>query len=882
MRSFRAWISRLFGVFPNQHRELDLAAEIESHLQMHIDDNLRAGMPPVEARRQALLRLGGIEATKEACRDRRSIPYLENLLQDLGFALRQLRRNAAFTCTAVFILALGLCVSVAIFAFVDAALIKPLPYQDPARLAGVYEHTQKCPYCNVSYPDYLDWKKLNHVFRSLDAYKNNGFMLTTDSGTVAVQGSSVSDGFFRTLGVKPVLGRDFYSGEDLAGAPRTAILSYSTWQNRFGGRPDVPGQTATLDGTIHTIIGVLPKDFQFALANSPEFWTPLDPTAPCLKRRSCHTLYGVGRLKDGVSIESAQADTVVIAKQLEVQYPDSNLGQGASVIPLSEAISGRNRPLLLALLGGAGLLLIIACINVSSLLLVRSESRKQELAVRTALGASQSRLVRQFITEALLLVAAGSTIGLIASHWTMKVLVSMIPAVMLRNMPYLDGLGLNIRVLAFAAAISIAAALLFSFAPAFSVSFTEMRGNLAEGSRGSAGNTWRRLGTKLVVFELAAAMVLLVGAGLLGKSLYRLLQVELGIRPDHLATMQVFAPRGSYGKGPQAVALERQISKRLSDLPGVISVGAASELPVSHNGNTDWIRFVGKPYDGHHNDVPSREVTASYFETVKAKLLRGRYFREDEDQSAPKVTIINNALARVYFPGEDPIGRIIGDTELTPASFRTIVGIIDDIREGALDQAIVPAEYLPFNQYPDNSFVLLVRTSQDENSVLPAMAAAIRDVDHAIVTKNPVSMTDAIHNAPATYIHRSSAWLVAGFAAAALILGVVGLYGVVAYSVSRRTREIGVRMALGAQPGAVYGLILKEASGLVALGIGSGVVCAIGAATLIEKLLFNTPAWDVPTLAGVGLLLAVSALLASYLPARRAASVNPVTALRAE
>ncbi len=377
-------------------------------------------------------------------------------------------------------------------------------------------------------------------------------------------------------------------------------------------------------------------------------------------------------------------------------------------------------------------------------------------------------------------------------------------------------------------------------------------------------------------------MVLLVGAGLLGKSLHRLLQVDLGIRPEHLATLQVVAPRSSYGKGPLAIALGHQISKRLSSLPGVISVGAASQLPITYNGNTNWIRFVGKPYNGQHNDVNSREVTAGYFETVKAKLLRGRYFREDEDESAPKVMIINNALARVYFPGEDPVGHVVGDTELTPASLRTIVGVVDDIREGALDQAMVPTEYLPFNQYPDNSFVLLVRTSQDENSVLSAMAGAIRDIDPAIVTLNPTSLTDAIHNAPATYIHRSSAWLVAGFAAAALILGVVGLYGVVAYSVSRRTREIGVRMALGAQPGAVYGLILKEASGLVALGIGSGLVCAIGAATLIEKLLFNTPAWDAPTLAGVGLLLAVSALLASYLPARRAASVNPVSALRVE
>jgi macrolide transport system ATP-binding/permease protein len=848
---------------------------------LHIDDNLRAGMAPDDARRQALLALGGMESTKEACRDRGSIPYLENLFQDLRFALRQLQKNAAFTCTAILTLGLGMCASVAIFAFVDATLIKPLPYQDPNRLVGVYEHTRKCQNCNLSYLDYLDWKKFNHVFRSLEAYRPDTFMLSAGSEALAARGARVSDGFFRALGVNPVVGRDFYAGEDLPGASHAVILSYSCWLNRFGGRKDVQGSAATLDGVVYTIIGVLPRDFHFAPVASAEFWTPLH-YGSCEKRRSCHNLYGVARLKDGISVETAQGEASLIAQQLEKQYPDSNLGQGANVVRLSEVIIGKNRRLLLTLLSGAGLLLLIACVNVASLLLVRSESRKRELAIRGALGASRSRLAQQFVTEGLVLVAAGSAIGLLTSYWTIHLLTRLIPTDMLARMPYLQGLGLNGRVLAFAGGIALAAAALFSITPTFCVSFPGLREGLAEGSRGSAGVTWRRLGSKLVVFELAAAMVLLVGAGLLGRSFYRLLNVDLGILPDHLATLQVAAPAVGYAKDEQAIALARQVTQRIASIPGVKSVGTCSQLPVSYNGNTDWIRFVGKPYNGQHNDVNERSVSAGYFATVEAKLLRGRYFREDEDKSAPRVIIINNALARMYFPGEDPIGKLVGDTELTPASIRKIVGLVDDIREGPLDEPMLPTEYFPFNQGPDNYFALVVRTSQDEASVLPAMAAAIHQIDPAIVTANAASMNDVIHDAPSTYLRRSSAWLVAGFAVMALLLGVVGLYGVVAYSVSQRTREIVVRMALGAERRAVYGLILKEAGWLVALGIGFGLACSIGAATLIGKLLFDTPAWDAPTLTSVALLLGLAALLASYLPARRAASVNPVNALRAE
>ena len=674
-----------------------------------------------------------------------------------------------------------------------------------------------------------------------------------------------------------------YPGEDLVATPDTVIISYGTWQQRFGGRKDVVGRTVLLSGIPNTIIGVLPRDFQFAPGGRTEFWAPLLHTpGSCDTQRSCHNLDGIGRLKDGVSVQTALANMTAIAQQLERQYPGSNRNQGANLVSLSEVIIGRIRPILLMLLAGAGLLLLIACVNAASLLVVRSESRRREIAVRRALGASSTRLVRQFIAEGLVLAVAGSTLGLISASWAMKLLTRLIPLDMMVGMPYLRGLGLNLHVLAFAAAISALAAILFSVTPALRLSRYEMREGMAEGSRGSAGNTWRRLGSRLVMVELATAMVLLVGAGLLGQSFYRLLHVELGFQPDHLATMEVAAPDAKYAKDEQAVALGRQIVSSIASLPGVKSVGIGSLLPVSYNGNTDWIRFVGRPYHGEHNNVNERDVSSGYLKTLQAKLLRGRYFTDAEDASKPKVVIINQALANKYFPGEDPIGKKFGDDDLSPKSIKEIIGIVDDVKEGALDSEIWPAAYYPFNQSPDRYFSVVVRTSQAGQSVLPSLRAAVHQVDSAVGIVEETTMNERIRNSQTAYLHRSSAWLVGGFAALALLLGVIGLYGVIAYSVSQRTREIGVRMALGAEPSRVYRLVLTEAGWLAAVGIGAGLLCSVAAATLIRKLLFGIQSWDAPTLLAVAAVLALSALLASYLPARHAALVNPVDALRAE
>jgi predicted permease len=807
--------------------------------------------------------------------------WFETTLQDFRFSLRQLRKNLGFTVTAILMLALGMAASIAIFSFVDAALLKPLPGRDPSRLVGVFESVALFKQSNLSIPDYLDWKKRNEVFTSLEIYQRRGLTLSTKNGVEPVNTGRVSDGFFRVLGVTPILGRDFAPGEDSVSAPRTTILSYAAWQKRYGGSPDILGQSVTLDGNPTTIIGVLPRSFYFVPAEPAEYWTTLHPDGGCDTRRGCHSMYGVARLKDGVRLQQALANVVSIAQQLEREYPDSNRDQGAFVTPLYEVIVGDLRPILFVLLGGAALLLIIAGVNIASLLLVRAESRRREIAVRGALGASPLRLIRQFVTEGLVVVFTGTIFGLALAYGGMRILSALIPAEFMARMAFWQNLGFTPRVLAFAGLIALLAAILFSLTPSVRSAAPDMREDLAEGSRGSAGSAWRRLGSKLVVLELATAVVLLVIAGLLGKSLFRLLHVDTGMHPEHIATMMISAPGTTYAKEPQWIALNRLILEKVTALPGVSAAGATSLLPIDGWGNTTWLRVLGRPWHGEHNEVTFRDVTPNYFNTLGAKLLRGRYFNESEDKTKPLVVIINRSFERVYFPGEDPLAHQLSYLDDPPIPMQ-VVGIVEDIKEGQLDSQNLPVMYVPFNQSPDTEFMLAVRTSQNESAILPTLTATIHDIDPQIVTQRGATMTTLINNSVSAYIHRSSAWLVGGFAALALILSVVGLYGVVAYSVSQRTREIGVRMALGAQQSSVYRLILSEAGRLTSIGILIGLVLAVGAAAAMQAVLFGVRSWDIPTLFAVAAVLSAAALLASFVPARRAATVDPVVALRTE
>ena len=864
----------------NRFRD-ELNEEMEIHRAATEQAFMDEGMTQEAARYAARQQFGNTTRLQEQSNEIVGF-RIETVLQDLRFALRQLRKNPGFAATAVLILALGIAASVSIFAFVDAALIKPLPYRNPSRLVTLFERNTLGPRFHLSYLDYLDWMRLNRVFSSMDLYEANGHILTTPTGGQRVDAADVSDGFFRTLGVVPLLGRDFHSGEDLPSASRTVLLSYAAWRKRFGGRQDILGHTVTLDGAPHTIIGVLPRDFHFAPAEPAEFWTTIHTDDQCAKHRDCHNYFGLARLNDGVPVSSALADVTTIALQLEKQYPDLNTDRHAYLLPLADVIVGNIRPILLVLLGGAVLLLLIATVNVSSLLLMRSESRRREMAVRGALGASRLRLIRQLLTEGLVLAGGGSVLGLASAYGAMRLLTRLIPKDMMAGMPYLQDIGLNLHVVIFACVISIAAGVLFSLMPTLRLPLAEMARGLNEGGRGAAGTTWRRFGSGLVVIELAAAMVLLVSAGLLGKSFYRLLHVDTGIEPDHVAAIGVVTPTSAYAKDALRIALERQILHRAESLPGVKSVGIASDLPVGDGDGTTTFRILGRPYHGETNEVNDRSVSAGYFKTLQARLLRGRYFAETDDASKPQVAIVNEALARKYFPGQNPIGQRIGNDQLSPGSLKQIIGVVDDIKEGPLEMTARPGFYLPFEQNTEDSFFVVVRTMQAEQSLLPTLAAAIHGIDPGVATFGATTMGVRIHDSSSAYLHRSSAWLVGGFAVLALLLGAVGLYGVIAYSVGQRTREIGVRMALGAQRSSVYQLILKEAGWLIAFGILTGLLCSIAATGLTRKLLFGVQPWDWTTLAGVATVLGAAAMLASYLPARRAASVNPVDALRAE
>ncbi|MGE5323192.1 MAG: ADOP family duplicated permease [Actinomycetota bacterium] len=859
-------------------------SELEEEMAFHREQAEQAliaeGVAPQDARYATLRQFGNTTQLREQSQEIMSLRP-ETIVQDGRFALRQLRKSPAFAATVIFILALGIAASVAIFSFFDAVLIKPLPYRNPGRLAILFESTSLGRRFHLSYLDYLDWKKQNKVFSSLEVYEPDGFMLKARAGTEPVDGVAVSAGFFRTLGVVPVLGRDFYPDEDSPGATQTVILSYGSWQKRYAGRPDVLGRAVVLNGQPHIIIGVLPRDFSFAPAEPVEFWGSLHGTGPCEKERGCHDLYGVARLKDAVSFSAAAADIKAIAEQLETKYPVSNHGQAAYMLPLSEVIVGNIRPVLLLLLSGAGLLLLIAGLNVAGLLLVRSETRRREMALRGALGASRLRLLRQLVTEGLILAALGCTLGVAWAYAAVRLLVRLVPKDMAASMPFLNGLGLNMRVAGFACAASLGLALLLAFVPALRIPF-DVREGLSDGGRSASGSMWRRFGANLVVAELATAMVLLVAAGLLGKSFYRLLHANIGLAPDHLAMLRVAALAPRYPKDAQLVVLEQEILRRVAALPGVKSEGISSRLPIGDGDGTKTFRILGHPDPGwSHPEVAYRAVSPRYLATLGGRLVRGRYFTEDDGVAMPHMAVINQTMARTYFQGEDPIGLQISFGDSGGPATR-IIGIVDDIQEGQLDAPPRPAAYIPITQDAPRYFAVLVRTAQQERSLLPLLATTIHQIDPSIPTFGATSMDERIHDAPSTSLHRSLAWLVGTFAVLALLLGVVGLYGVIAYSVSQRTREIGVRMALGAQRTSVYKLIMQQAGRLTAAGIIVGLVCSTGASLLMRKLLFGVDAWDAATVVSVAVWLALASLAASFMPARRAASVNPMDALRAE
>jgi predicted permease len=637
-----------------------------------------------------------------------------------------------------------------------------------------------------------------------------------------------------------------------------------------------------LDNQAYTIIGVLPRSFSFALGGNAEFWVPINALSPHEHSRTFYSFFAIGRLRDGVTARSAQTEIRGISQRLQQQYAVSGHDLNASVTPLSEVVVGDVRPILLTLLSGAGLLFLIACVNVSSLVLVRTESRRREIALRGALGATPARLVRQFVTEGFVLAGFGSGVGIIVAAVLMRLFARLVPKELASSMPFLDGAGLNAHTVVFAATMALLAAMLLTVTPMLRLSFMRLQVGLSEGDRGAASRLWRRLGANLVVFELAIAVILLAAAGLLGRSLYRLLHVPLGFESSSLVTAEIAVPATVYETTPQIMELYREVVRRVASLPGVESAGLTSRLPVQCDCNTDGIKIVGRPSYGEHNEVNERHISASYLSTLRASLIKGRFFTESDDPSKPGVAVINQTLARKYFPNQDPIGQSIADDEGGRPSVWQIVGVVDDVREGPLDADIAPTEYFPLNQIGEHSFTLIARTSQAQSALLPELVSTLHQINSNLGVSNETTMVEKIDTTQVALLHRFSAWLVGGFAAMALVLGIVGLYGVISYSVAQRTREIGVRMALGAQRSSVYGLVIRQAAWLTLVGLTIGLFCSLGTSLLMHSLLFSVQPWDTMTLVCVSALLGLASLAAGFLPARRAAVINPVEALRAE
>jgi predicted permease len=809
---------------------------------------------------------------------------LATILQDLRYELRTLLKSPRFTTIALLTLVLGIAANVAIFTFIDATLIQPLPYRDASRLMEIYDTRQAEVFTQfeASYPDFLDWRQQQQVFEGLAGYGQNQVLLRGTGSPELLPSAAVSDNFFQVMGVQPVAGRDFRTGEDLATAPRMVMLSYSWWQRHFGGK-DVIGQVLNIDDQPNTIIGVLPADFHFAPVGDPDVWETLHASGGLQQRRNLHWLNVIGRLKPGVSRESAAAAMNVIAERLEKQYPQWNDKLRTTVVPLSEVIVGQIRPILLVLLGAVALLRVIACANVANLLLARSMARRNEMAVRTALGASRARLVGLMLTEGLILSVTGAIVGLIVAHWMVKGFVAMIPPSFLDYMPYLKHMGIDGSVILFTSFLALVSGVVFALAPALHASGTNVQSALKEGSRGSQSGSWKRYASALVIGEVALAMVLLAGSGLLVKSLYRLLNVNPGFDAQNLLGLGVGLTEGRFPTDATKLQAHQDLLDRIRALPGVKSAGTSSLLPVSNGGNTSNLRVVGVPSDtpqGH--EANSREVSRTYFQTLGVELLQGSWFTDADNATGPQRVIINKTLADQFMPGLDPLKQQIWFTYSDKEKPRQVIGVIRDIKEGPLDTPARPAIYTPIESEARSYYNLIIRTEQRPDAMVAEITNAVHQIDSGAVTFEVQTMEDRIRRSPAAFLHRYPAMLVGVFASLALLLGTIGLYGLVAYSVSQRTQEIGIRMALGAQRSNVLQMVLAQGVMLIVPGVAIGIVAAVLAAYLMRSMLFGVQSWDPAIFLLVTALLAVVTLAASYIPARAATKVDPMVALRYE
>jgi putative ABC transport system permease protein len=812
---------------------------------------------------------------------------MDTFLRDLRYAVRMLLKRPGFTAVAVLTLALGIGANTAIFSVVNAVLLRPLPYKEPARLVQFWETNPLKGWteATVAPANFLDWQSRSESFDLMAAYfgsqtrdaGSSNFYLTGAGEPERLQGLGVTGEFFSVLGVEPMYGRGFRPEETWQGNDMVVVLSYGLWQRRFGGDPEIVGQTISLNGRNQTVIGIMPERFYFP-DKEIELWSPLGMTREQMTSlRRPHFLRAIGRLKPGVTIEQARSEMTAIASELEKQYPDTNIEMGVGLGSLQEWYVEKTRPALLILLAAVAFVLLIACVNVANLMLARAATRSKEIAIRTALGAGRMRIIRQLLTESLLLSLAGGALGLLLAVWARDLLLAFSPGTIYR----FDEINLDLRAVAFTFAVTLLTAVIFGLLPALQISKPDLTTTLKEGQKGAGGSGGVGARRLLVISEIALSLVLVIGAGLMIKSFLRLQQVDPGIDPNNILTFRIALPGIRYSEGDQYLHFFRQLDERLRTLPGVEEVGGSTRIALKNYNWTGDLTVEGRDPENYYREVRHKEVTPSYFRTMRIPFMAGREYTEADNTNSTPVIVVNQALADQYFPGENPLGRRVKFTKPTIDSpWQTIIGVVKGEKQDGLDAEIKPEIYQSYLQRPLPQMTFVVRTANNPESLVGAVRAQIRELDKDLPAFDIETMQAILNETLAP--KRFTMLLLVIFASLALLLSAVGIYGVMSYSVTERTHEIGIRMALGAAKRDVLKLVVGQAAVLALIGIGIGLAASLLLTRLMASLLFGVSATDPITFLVVSAVLTAVALIASYIPARRAMRVDPMIALRYE
>ncbi len=815
-------------------------------------------------------------------------------VQNLRYAIRMLRNNPGFALVVVLTLALGIGANTAIFSVVYSALLRPLPYREPGKLFHLGEsrsqNDNSATGAQVSYPDYLDWKRTAKSVQSFAAYGGDAFTLSANGEPKNTFAAQVTPNFFATLGVKPALGRDFLENEMQSDGPHVAILPDALWRTEFGGDPNIIGRVIHLDGKPATIIGVLPRNFEFAPAGYAQLWVPIHQTGDPITRRSLRWLNVFGRLAPGVSPDQVHAEMQSVNAQLAREYPKENSSTFFVMETLTEDIVGKVRPILLILLGAVGFVLMITCANVANLLMTRAIGRRKEFAVRSALGASRANLLSQLLTESFLLSSIGAGVGLLGAQWGVNLLVAAIPETQLRAVPYLRDAGINFPVLVFLCGVTVLTGILFGLAPGLEASRTSLNDVLKDESRGGTSTGHARLRNTLVIAEISISLVLLLGAGLLLKSLHALLGQDPGFNLHNVLTFSVNLPDSSYpsDKTPPyysaaAVRFDHEFTQRLRSLPGMLDVGQTSAIPVS--GGSGTIRFVieGRTTAlGQEDECQIMTVSTGYFSSLKIGLADGRFFTANDSKDAPGTVVVSRAFVKAYLRGENPLGKRIRFTYSAQNPYLQIVGVAADTASIDLAAPPPPIIYTANDQGPSTFLSYTVRTAGEPVAFVGAARAALQGTDPQLPLIQPQSLEEVANQSPSVFLRRYPSYLIGGFAALALILAVVGLYGLISHLVLQRTREIGIRVALGAQRRDILRVVLRQGVRATLAGVAVGVIAGLALTRFLSSLLYGVKPSDWFTFLSVTVLLLIIALAACCIPARRATRVDPIVALRYE